>query len=168
MLQCTRISKQVVGGLHRPSSGNADLQIGIGGSLAAPPLPHHRTYGSVYGGSVDYARGCTLTEGLSMDGPTRTAGPSGAAVAARASVPSGAALGASPLTSAPKASSSWFFHRLVRTRSPSFLPTPPFWPSVIAPPVESEEVGLSPFLRPLAQTARAVFPQAAFLCGRRR
>ena len=34
--------------------------------------------------------------------------------------------------------------------------------------VESEEVGLLPFLRPLAQTARAVFPQAAFLCGRRR
>ena len=27
-------------------------QIGIGGSLAAPPLPHHRTYGSVYGGST--------------------------------------------------------------------------------------------------------------------
>ena len=26
--------------------------IGIGGSLSAPPLPHHRTYGSVYGGSV--------------------------------------------------------------------------------------------------------------------
>jgi hypothetical protein len=25
--------------------------IGIGGSLATPPLPHHRTYGSVYGGS---------------------------------------------------------------------------------------------------------------------
>jgi hypothetical protein len=24
--------------------------IGIGGSLSAPPLPHHRTYGSVYGG----------------------------------------------------------------------------------------------------------------------
>jgi hypothetical protein len=30
-------------------------QIGIGGSLAAPPLPHHRTYGSVSGGSLDYA-----------------------------------------------------------------------------------------------------------------
>jgi hypothetical protein len=30
-------------------------QIGIGGRLAASPLPHHRTYGSVYGGSVDYA-----------------------------------------------------------------------------------------------------------------
>src|SRR5713226_10022804 len=28
--------------------------IGIGGSLAAPPLPHRRTYGSVYGGSLDY------------------------------------------------------------------------------------------------------------------
>src|SRR3954470_19008201 len=37
---------------------------------------------------------------------------------------------------------------------------------VAAPAVEWEEVGLSPFLRPLAQTARAVFPQAAFLCGR--
>ncbi len=27
--------------------------IGIGGSLAAPPLPHHRAYGSVHGGSAD-------------------------------------------------------------------------------------------------------------------
>src|SRR5882724_4060489 len=27
--------------------------IGIGGSLTTPPLPHHRTYGSVYGGSID-------------------------------------------------------------------------------------------------------------------
>jgi hypothetical protein len=27
--------------------------IGIGGSLAAAPLPHHRTYGSVSGGSGD-------------------------------------------------------------------------------------------------------------------
>jgi hypothetical protein len=27
--------------------------IGIGGSLATPPLPHHRTYGSVSGGSLD-------------------------------------------------------------------------------------------------------------------
>jgi hypothetical protein len=26
--------------------------IGIGGSLATPPLPHHRTYGAVYGGSA--------------------------------------------------------------------------------------------------------------------
>ena len=27
------------------------ILIGIGGSLAAPPLPHHRAYGSVHGGS---------------------------------------------------------------------------------------------------------------------
>jgi hypothetical protein len=36
------------------------------------------------------------------------------------------------------------------------------------PAVESGEGELSPCLRPLAQTARAVFPQAAFLCGRHR
>jgi hypothetical protein len=28
-------------------------EIGIGGGLATAPLPHHRTYGSVSGGSVD-------------------------------------------------------------------------------------------------------------------
>jgi hypothetical protein len=27
--------------------------IGIGGSLSAPPLPHHRAYGSVHGGSIE-------------------------------------------------------------------------------------------------------------------
>ncbi len=27
-------------------------ETGIGGSLTTPPLPHHRTYGSVYGGSA--------------------------------------------------------------------------------------------------------------------
>src|SRR5262249_33112721 len=32
--------------------------IGIGGRLAAPPLPHHRAYGSVRGGSI----------GLSLNG----------------------------------------------------------------------------------------------------
>ena len=31
----------------------AVIAIGIGGSLTTPPLPHHRTYGSVYGGSTD-------------------------------------------------------------------------------------------------------------------
>src|SRR5438128_2032424 len=36
--------------------------IGIGGSLTTPPLPHHRTYGSVSGGSVAYADGGTATE----------------------------------------------------------------------------------------------------------
>jgi Nucleotidyl transferase AbiEii toxin, Type IV TA system len=36
--------------------------IGIGGSLAAPPLPHHRAYGSVHGGS----RGCANTRRTGM------------------------------------------------------------------------------------------------------
>src|SRR5215212_5630762 len=41
--------------------------IGIGGNLAAPPLPHHRTYGPVYGGSADYATGAAATEGRPSD-----------------------------------------------------------------------------------------------------
>jgi hypothetical protein len=36
--------------------------IGIGGSLAAPPLPHHRAYGSVHGGSRSGAN--TLGAGM--------------------------------------------------------------------------------------------------------
>src|SRR6202022_1145084 len=36
---------------HRLVDEAEPALIGIGGSLAAPPLPHHRTYGSVYGGS---------------------------------------------------------------------------------------------------------------------
>jgi hypothetical protein len=28
------------------------LPIGIGGGLTTPPLPHHRTSGSAYGGSI--------------------------------------------------------------------------------------------------------------------
>ena len=31
---------------------NRKIWIGIGGSLSAPPLPHHRAYGSVHGGSA--------------------------------------------------------------------------------------------------------------------
>jgi len=38
--------------------------IGIGGSLTAPPLPHHRAYGSVHGGS----RSCANTIGTRMAG----------------------------------------------------------------------------------------------------
>ena len=37
------------------STNTVEAYIGIGGSLAAPPLPHHRAYGSVHGGSADYA-----------------------------------------------------------------------------------------------------------------
>ena len=39
-------------------------------------------------------------------------------------------------------------------------------PAAVPTAAESGEVELAPCLRPLAQTARAVFPQAAFLCGR--
>src|SRR3954469_15105477 len=35
-------------GLPPPSCRTCSAHIGIGGNLAAPPLPHHRTYGSVY------------------------------------------------------------------------------------------------------------------------
>jgi len=42
----------VTGGEGRP---RLRAEIGIGGSLTASPLPHHRAYGSVHGGSVNYA-----------------------------------------------------------------------------------------------------------------
>jgi hypothetical protein len=47
----------IAAGVHNESVPNQrpvdkSLQIGIGGSLAASPLPHHRTCGSAYGGSV--------------------------------------------------------------------------------------------------------------------
>jgi hypothetical protein len=46
---------QVVEGTFTPELSNMLGTIGIGGSLAAPPLPHHRTCGSAYGGSVTWA-----------------------------------------------------------------------------------------------------------------
>src|SRR5882724_8767169 len=49
------------------------LPIGIGGSLAAAPLPHHRTYGSVSGGSMDYAGLGVATEAKPSD-PRRRVG----------------------------------------------------------------------------------------------
>src|SRR3954454_17210686 len=64
MLRCTKIREPATEGI--PSivgSENTNLLIGIGGHLAMPPLPHHRTYGSVYGGSADYATGTAATEG---------------------------------------------------------------------------------------------------------
>ena len=33
-------------------SGGIFQRIGIGGRVASPPLPHHRTSGSAYGGSI--------------------------------------------------------------------------------------------------------------------
>jgi predicted transposase YdaD len=36
-----------------PPDARIEAESGIGGSLAAPPLPHHRAYGSVHGGSIE-------------------------------------------------------------------------------------------------------------------
>jgi hypothetical protein len=47
-----RVRMSTASGLpHLLTTGLEVPKIGIGGSLSAPPLPHHRTYGSVYGGS---------------------------------------------------------------------------------------------------------------------
>src|SRR6516162_6568389 len=50
-------------GHEHAAACSAVKAIGIGGSLTAPPLPHHRTYGSVYGGSVDQLARRTAREG---------------------------------------------------------------------------------------------------------
>jgi hypothetical protein len=36
--------------------------IGIGAAVTRRPLPHHRTYGSVYGGSRSYANNPRITK----------------------------------------------------------------------------------------------------------
>jgi hypothetical protein len=37
-------------------------QIGIGEAVARLPLPHHRAYGSVHGGSIGYASSLRLVK----------------------------------------------------------------------------------------------------------
>jgi hypothetical protein len=68
-------------GILHAAPQNRDLaqqaqEIGIGGSLAAPPLPHHRTYGPVSGGSADYADCFAATEAK----PSETKKPFGRAM----------------------------------------------------------------------------------------
>ena len=43
-------------GLESASLGNKGRKIGIGGAVTCSPLPHHRAYGSVHGGSAGAAR----------------------------------------------------------------------------------------------------------------
>jgi hypothetical protein len=38
--------------LRQPDLADLHPEIGIGGTVACPPLPHHRTCGSAYGGSA--------------------------------------------------------------------------------------------------------------------
>src|SRR5438270_10181553 len=62
-----------MGSMATPPQGAGPKTLGIGGSLAPPPLPHHRTYGSVYGGSVDYVVLSTATE-VRPSGPKNAIG----------------------------------------------------------------------------------------------
>ncbi|OOW07104.1 hypothetical protein MF6394_02300 [Pseudomonas sp. MF6394] len=48
--------------IHEPGRGYCELQDRVGGGLTAAVLSHHRTYGSVYGGS------CLLTNNVSEFG----------------------------------------------------------------------------------------------------
>src|ERR1700716_160900 len=56
-------------GLRTSRIGCFVPKIGIGGSHAAPPLPHHRTYGSVYGGSRSYANALRSRTGVIVQHP---------------------------------------------------------------------------------------------------
>jgi hypothetical protein len=99
-------------------------KIGIGGSLAAPPLPHHRTYGSVYGGSRSYAN--ALRSSVS-------AGRSDPLTAESDSMSSRPACRASPFGVDEKSSLDWMFSRLSLSRFMSYLPLLSFGPSAIVP-----------------------------------
>ena len=48
----SRPGRQLRGDFRHIDEDRRRSKIGIGGSLAAPPLPHHRAYGSVHGGSI--------------------------------------------------------------------------------------------------------------------
>src|ERR1035441_10977005 len=55
LIATTFIGRSLRNSYSRSRRGGAGVSIGIGGRIAPPPLPHHRTYGSVYGGSIGYA-----------------------------------------------------------------------------------------------------------------
>src|SRR5215203_1692752 len=98
-----------------------------------------------------------------IDGPP-AAKLSTQGIAARASVPSLPLLGASPLASREKASSSWIFCRITRPRPPVLLASPPFGPS---PPGQARGL-LCPLLTspPRSRTlpsAQSGIPDAAWI-----
>src|ERR1700757_4602823 len=107
-----------VGPLHKVAA------IGIGGSLAAPPLPHHRAYGSVHGGS----RRCANTIENHF-----LVGRSGSCIAESDSMSSRPACRASPVGADEKSSLNWMFSRLSLSRFMSYLPLLSFGPSVTVP-----------------------------------
>ena len=141
---------------------------------SSPPLPHHRAYGSVHGGSAESSGmaggdGCEAEPGMesttaSIDGSCPAAGRSGSARAVRASVPSTPALRASPFAAGSKASSNWMFCRLVRmsvtvlltlSAVRAFAGEPATMPSAdFCAAVTSLADPLSPGLPDTAQTSR--------------
>src|SRR6267142_5792401 len=92
--------------------------IGIGGSLAAPPLPHHRTYGSVYGGSRSYVTRFDQMIRLVL------AGRSGSCTTESDSMSSRNACRASPVGADEKSSLNWMFSRLSLSRFHVLLASP--------------------------------------------
>src|SRR5882724_12060892 len=102
-------------------------KIGIGGSLAAPPLPHHRTYGSVYGGSRR-----TLTRFDQMIRLVLVC-RSDSCTTGSDSMSSRNACRASPVGADEKSSLNWMFSRLSLSRFMSYLPLLSFGPSVTVP-----------------------------------
>ena len=94
------------------------------GSLAVPPLPHHRTYGSVYGGSRSYANALRSSV---------LAGRSGSLLTEGDSMSSRPACRASPVGADEKSSLNWMFSRLSLSRFMSYLPLLSFGPSVTVP-----------------------------------
>src|SRR5712672_2650636 len=97
--------------------------IGIGGSLAAPPLPHHRTYGSVYGGSRSYANA------LRSNDSTRVGWAFGFMHHRERFDVFPNACRASPVGADEKSSLNWMFSRLSLSRFMSYLPLLSFGPS---------------------------------------
>ena len=94
--------------------------IGIGGSLAAPPLPHHRAYGSVHGGSIEF-------RGQRCDPPV--AGLWVSRFARRDSVPTCSASEVSPRPAVRKARHYWIFSRMSPLSHESDSPSQSFGPS---------------------------------------
>src|SRR3979490_808608 len=93
------------------------------GSLAAPPLPHHRTYGSVYGGSRGYANALRSKIRLVLAGRWGSCTTEGDSMSSRP------ACRASPVGADEKSSLNWIFSRFSLSRFMSYLPLLSFGPS---------------------------------------
>ena len=105
------------------------FSIGIGGSLAAPPLPHHRAYGSVHGGSMNLCGQAGRKRSEPELGPQGVRGRH-APRALRSLQHRRPGLHPSP--PAPRPVPIWIFCRIVRMSVSSYLSCPSFGPSPVA------------------------------------